>query len=119
MTGVQTCALPIYSTPPRQARQDHVYLEENGEFKQQRRPQLRKRPLNGTVALLQTFSRLFHLVQFVKFWQFFLELNLKRLYRSSGKGKEKENRCLAAFLFLSRLKLGMSCSDGKEMYKKA
>ena len=36
------------------------------------------------VALLQTLSRLFHLVQFVKF---FLELNSKRLYRSSGKEK--------------------------------
>ena len=82
----------VHSTPPRQARQDHVYLEENGEFKQQRRPQLRKRPLNGTVALLQTFSCLFHLVQFVKCWQFFLELNWKRLYRRSR--KEKEIRCL-------------------------
>ena len=82
-------------------------------LKQQLRRRLQKRPLNwGKVALLQTWSRLFHLVQFVKFWQFFLELNLKRLYRSSGKGKE--NRCLAAFLFLSRLKLGMSCSDGKD-----
>ena len=82
-------------------------------LKQQLRRRLQKRHLNwGKVALLQTWSRLFHLVQFVKFWQFFLELNLKRLYRSSGKGKE--NRCLAAFLFLSRLKLGMSCSDGKD-----
>ena len=84
-------------------------------LKQQLRRRLQKRQLNwGKVALLQTWSRLFHLVQFVKFWQFFLELNLKRLNRSSGKGKGKENRCLAAFLFLSRLKLGMSCSDGKD-----
>ena len=35
---------------------------------------------------------LFHLVQFTKCWQFFLELNSKRLYRSSG--KEKESCCL-------------------------
>ena len=35
---------------------------------------------------------IFHLVQFVKCWQFFLELNSKRLYQSSG--KEKESRCL-------------------------
>ena len=82
----------VHSTPPRQARQDHVYLEENGEFKQQRRPQLRKRPLNGTVALLQTFSCLFHLVQFVKCWQFFLELNSKRVDPRSR--KQKEIRCL-------------------------
>ena len=86
-------------------------------LKQQLRRRLQKRHLNwGKVALLQTWSRLFHLVQFVKFWQFFLELNLKRLHRSSGKGKGKENRCLAAFLFLSRLKLGMSCSDGQFCY---
>ena len=43
------------------------------------------------VALLQTLSRLFYLVQFVKCWQFFLELNSKRLYRSSEK---EESRCL-------------------------
>ena len=42
--------------------------------------------------LLQTLSRLLHLVQFVKFWQVLLELNFKRLYRSLG--KEKESRCL-------------------------
>ena len=44
------------------------------------------------VALLQTLSRLFHLVQFVKCWRVLLELNLKRLYGSSG--KEKGSRCL-------------------------
>ena len=44
------------------------------------------------VALLQTLSRLFYLVQFVKCWQFFLELNSKRLYRSSE--KEEESRWL-------------------------
>ena len=35
---------------------------------------------------------IFHLVQFVKCWQIFPELNSKRLYQSSG--KEKESRCL-------------------------
>ena len=35
-------------------------------------------------ALLQTLSRLFHLIHFVKYWQFFLELNPKRLHQSSG-----------------------------------
>ena len=50
------------------------------ELKQQRRRRLRKRELKSEVALLQTLSHLFHLVQFVKCWQFFLELNFKRLY---------------------------------------
>ena len=44
------------------------------------------------LALLQNLLGLFHLVQFVKCWQIFLELNSKRLYQSSG--KEKESRCL-------------------------
>ena len=44
-------------------------------------------------ALLQTLSRLFHLVQVLQMLAFFLELNSKRLYRSSG--KEKESRSLA------------------------
>ena len=62
------------------------------ELKQQRRRRLRKRHSKWEFELLQTLSRLFHLVQFVKCWQFFLELNSKRLYGSSR--KEKENRCL-------------------------
>ena len=66
-------------------------------FKQQqrrrRRRRLRKRHLKSEVALLQTLSRLFHLVQFVKSWEFFfLELNSKRLYQSSEIGEE--SRCL-------------------------
>ena len=44
-------------------------------------------------------SRLFQLVQFVKCWQIFLELNSKRLYQSSG--KEEESRCL---VFMSSTK---------------
>ena len=47
-----------------------------------------KTSLKCEFALLQTLSRLFQLVQFVKCWQFFLELNSKRLYQSSGKEKE-------------------------------
>ena len=39
-----------------------------------------------TTALLQTLSRLFHLVSFVKGWPIFLVLNSKGLYQSSGKG---------------------------------
>ena len=65
----------------------------------QRRRRVRKRHSKSEFALLQTLSRLFHLVQFVKFWQMFLELNSKRLYQSSGKGKEC--RC---FVFTSSTK---------------
>ena len=56
------------------------------ELKQQ--PWLRKRPLKSELALLQTLLGLFHLVQFDKCWQIFLEVNSKRLYQSSGKEKE-------------------------------
>ena len=70
------------------------------ELKQQRRRRLRKRHLKTYFALPQTLSRLFQLVQFVKCWQFFLELNSKRLYQSSG--KEKESRCLVFTSFTKR-----------------
>ena len=62
------------------------------ELKQQGRWRLQKRHLKSEVALPQTLSRLFHLVQFIKCWQFSLQLNSKRLHWSSG--KEKESRCL-------------------------
>ena len=55
------------------------------ELKQQRRRRLQKRHLKSEFAPLQTLSRLFHLVYFVKRWQMFLELNSKGLYQSSGK----------------------------------
>ena len=87
---------------------------------QQQRRRLQKRHLKSEVALPQTLSRLFHLVQFVKCWQFFLELNSKILHQSSGKKKKK------LVVLCSRLpqnvKLGSftstSYSDGKEnVYK--
>ena len=62
------------------------------ELKQQRRRRLLKRHLKSEVVLLETLSRLFHLVYRVKCWQVFLELNAKGLYQSSG--REKEHRCL-------------------------
>ena len=63
------------------------------ELNQQRRRRLRKRHLWSEFALHQTLSRLFHLVQFVKCWQIFLDLNFKgRQYQSSR--KEKESWCL-------------------------
>ena len=51
----------------------HCSRKLNKELKQQRQRQLQK--LKGTGARLQNLSRLFHLVQFVKCWQFFRELN--------------------------------------------
>ena len=63
------------------------------ELKQQRQRRLRERHLKSEFALLQTLSRLLHLVYFVKCWQMFLELNSKGLYQSSG--KEKQSCCLA------------------------
>ena len=47
--------------------------------------------LRSEFALLQTLSRLFHLVYFVKCWQMLLELNSKLLHQSSG--KERESCC--------------------------
>ena len=47
-----------------------------------RKPQT-QRHLKSEYALPQTLSRLFHLVQFVKCWWIFLELNSKGLYQSS------------------------------------
>ena len=85
------------------------WLALNKELKQHRRRRLRKRHLKSEVALLQTLSRLFHRVKFVKFWQFFLELNSKRLYR-------RKSLSCAHVLNIST---SQSCSDGKEMYKKA
>ena len=64
----------------------------NRELKQQQQRRLRKRHLKSEFVLLQTLQRVFHLVQFVKCWRIFLELNSKSLYQSSEKGKE--SRCL-------------------------
>ena len=50
-----------------------------------RRRRLRKRHVKSEVALLQTLSRLLHLVQFIKCWLLFLELNSVGLYQRSGK----------------------------------
>ena len=61
-------------------------------YKQQQRRRLRKRHLKGEFPPLQTLSHLLRLVQFVKCWQIFLELNSKSLYQ--GSEKEKETRCV-------------------------
>ena len=62
------------------------------ELKQRRWWQLRKLHLKSEFALLQTLSRLFHLVQLDKRGHFFLGLNSKTLCWSSA--KEKESHCL-------------------------
>ena len=56
--------------------------------------------LKSEFALLQTLSRLFHLVQYVKCWQFFVKLNSKGLYQSSG--EKKESCCLVTTSFTKR-----------------
>ena len=46
-------------------------------------------------------SSLFHLPQFIKLWQIFLELNSNRLYKSSG--KETETCCLVFTFSIKRI----------------
>ena len=65
-----------------------IGMNSSRELKQQRRRRLPKRHLKSEFPPPQTSSHLFQLVQFVKCWQIFLELNSKRLYQSSGKEKE-------------------------------
>ena len=64
------------------------------KLKQQRRRRPRKRLLKSKFALLQTLSHLFHLPQFVKCRQIFLELNSERLSESSEKRKRKSRHVL-------------------------
>ena len=101
---VVTFSLPSPSSIP--------WPYETMELKQRRR-RLRKRHLKSEIALLQTLSRLSHLVQFIKYWQFSLELNSKRLYQRSG--KEKETVVVLSSRLPQNVKLGIftseSCSD--------
>ena len=57
------------------------------ELKQQRRRRLRKRHLKSEFALLQTLSRLFHLIYFVKCWQMLWSLILKDCIKVQEKKK--------------------------------
>ena len=70
--------------------------------------------LDGHENALLQLSRLLHLVHFVKCWQFFLELNSKRL--SQCLGKEIESRC-PVFPSSKKREIGsftsQQCSDGK------
>ena len=90
------------------------------EVKQQRGRRLRKRHFKSEVALRQTFSRLFLLVQFVKYWHFFLDWILNVCI----KVREKKKKVVVLRSGSPHsVKLGSfalySCSDGKEKYKKA
>ena len=91
-----------------------------GSFKQQRRRRLRKRQLKSEVALLHTLSRSFHLVQFVKYWPFFLGLNSNRLIEGQENKKEVVVLCSRP---PQNVKIGIftsqPCNDSKEMYKEA
>ena len=58
------------------------------ECKQQWHWRLQKHHFKSEFTLLQTLS-LFHLFQFVKCWQIFMELNSNWLNQSSGKEKKK------------------------------
>ena len=63
-------------------------LQLNRELTQQRWRQLRKRHLKSEFALLQTLSRLFQLVQFVKCWQIFWSRILKYCIEVQEKKKK-------------------------------
>ena len=54
---------------------------------------VRKRHMKSKSALFQILSSLFHLVQLTKCWRIGLDLNSKRLYRSSGKNKNVVVSC--------------------------
>ena len=88
---LRLCSNPILATCS--ACSAKILLDSSSpREKQQRRRWLRKRHLKSEFPPLQTLSGLFRLVQFVKYWRIFLELNSKGLYRRSR--KEKESRCL-------------------------
>ena len=61
-------------------------------FRRCRRPRIRLRKRPFSKWLRAVANLLFHLVQFVKCWRRFLELNSRRLYLSSE--YERQNPCL-------------------------
>ena len=71
-----------------------LFLGSHNSIKQQQRQRLRKRHLKSEVALLQTLSRLFFLIQFAKSWHFLnFELNAKRLTKVQKEKKEVVSLC--------------------------
>ena len=73
-----------------------------------------KATTTGNRAAAKLFLRLLHLVQFLKCWQLFLELNSKDCIEVQEKKTEVVVLCS---LPLQNVKLGRH-SDGNEMYKK-
>ena len=103
---LRLCSKPILATCS--ACSAKILLDSSSpREKQQRRHWLQKSHLRSEFAPLQTLSSLFRLVQFVKCWRIFQELNSEGLYRRSR--KEKESRFL---VFKSSQR-----TDGKEIYK--
>ena len=68
-----------------------AFKQNSKELKHQRRRRLRKRHLKSEFALPQTLSHLFQLVQFVKCWQIFLELNSK----TASKFRKRKRKSLS------------------------
>ena len=64
--------------------------------------------------LLQNLSHLFYLVQFIKCWPFFLELNYKRPYGV----QQKKNKVVLCSHSPQNVKLGILCCSRVVMAKK-
>ena len=60
-----------------------------------------RRRLKSEVALFQTLPRLFHLLQFVKCWQSFLELNSKDCIEVQKKQKQSPRQNVKFGIFTS------------------
>ena len=81
----------------RPTRMSYTSLANSWEVKQ--RSCLQKHHIKKEFVPLQTLSHLFHLLQFVRCLQIFLEFNSKGLYQ--GSEKEKGSRCLV-FMFSTK-----------------
>ena len=75
-----------------------AFKQNSKELKHQRRRRLRKRHLKSEFALPQTLSHLFQLVQFVKCWQIFLELNSK----TASKFRKRKRKSLSCYHVLDK-----------------
>ena len=84
------CLAPVHPFLSSMAVLYHV----NKEREQQRQRLLRKRHLKSEVALLQTLSRLIHLVQFVKCWKFFSRVEFYKIVSKFRKRKRNLSPCV-------------------------
>ena len=76
----------------RDFREDALIIMET--LKQRRQRRLRKCLLKSEVALLQTLQHLFHLVQFVKCWQFFQSFEFWKTVTKFKKRVRKSLSCV-------------------------